>query len=286
MEQGRTSVPSVAPKPIIVSPGFVVPAPSPIQIDTFLSLTAPRLLPYRDFSDTIIHRNSYEDSSEQTNSIFSRIIHPYNSNAFDSFLVKHNLLHFYPFLVRNLKEGFPLGDMPALTSTIIIPNHPSVHQHPDLIDKYIRDEVDTGRMSGPFSSGYIKHVMRGEFFSSPFLVSVQVQQPGTPDKLRVCRHLSKDDKNHPSVNSHIKKEDFPTRFDTASRVADIVSFVLLFSNCFCSLCFQVAIMAYPFSSMTSFTSGGSAYGFHLRWWPTTYELHLWWLFLWASPLVA
>jgi hypothetical protein len=43
-------------------------------------------------------------------------------------------------------------------------------------------------------------------------------------------------------------------------------------------------MAYPFSSMTSFTSGGSAYGFHL-WWPT-YELHLWWLFLWVSPLVA
>ena len=44
MEQGRTFVHSVAPKPIIVSPGFVSPAPSPIQIDAFFSLTAPKPL--------------------------------------------------------------------------------------------------------------------------------------------------------------------------------------------------------------------------------------------------
>ena len=192
--------------------------------------------------------------------------------------------------------------MPALTSTIIIPNHPSVHQHPELVDKYIRDEVDTGRMSGPFSSGYIKHVMRGEFFSSPFLVSVQVQQPGTPDKLRVCRHLSKDGKNHPSVNSHIKKEDFPTRFDTASRVADIVSFRILTFQLFLLAMISGRHYGLLFPSMTSFTSGGSTYGFtsgglvssftsggsshgfHL-WWPNL-ELHLWWLRSWVSPLVA
>jgi len=204
------------------SPGFAVPVP-PLT-DTFLSTTLPKLLPYRNFSDTIIHREPHKDSLEPINCIFSRIIHPYNADAFNFFLSKHNLSFFYPFLVTNLKEGFPLGDMPALTNTVIIPNHPSVQQHPGLIDKYLTDEVDAGRMSGPFSCQHVKHLMRGDFFSSPFLISVQVQQPGIPDKLRVCRHLSKSNKSNPSVNSHTKKEDFPTRFDTASRVADIVSF--------------------------------------------------------------
>ena len=79
-------------------------------------------------------------------------------------------------------------------------------------------------MDGPFSHDEIELILRGPFFVSPLIVSVQPQGFGIPDKLRVCRHLSKSNKLTASVNSHIKKEDFPTRFDTASRVADIVSF--------------------------------------------------------------
>ena len=91
-----------------------------------------------------------------------------------------------------------------------------------MIDKYLTDELDAGRMSGPFSRQQVGIILRGAFFCSPLLVSIQTQQPGTPDKLRVCRHLSKGDKITPSTNSHILKEDFPTRFDTALKVADIV----------------------------------------------------------------
>ena len=78
-------------------------------------------------------------------------------------------------------------------------------------------------MDGPFSRDIITSILRGPFFVSPLIVSVQPQGLGEPDKLRVCCHLSKSNKLTTSVNSHIKKEDFPTRFDTASRVADIVS---------------------------------------------------------------
>jgi hypothetical protein len=112
--------------------------------------------------------------------------------------------------------------MPPLTDTIIFKNHPSTLHYSDTIDKYLTDEVVAGRMSGPFSLQHVERILRGAIFCSPLLVSVQVQQPGTPDKLRVCRHLSKGDKNTPSMNSHVHKEDFPTRFDTASRVANIV----------------------------------------------------------------
>jgi hypothetical protein len=138
----------------------------------------------------------------------------------------------YPLLVINLKNGFPLGEMPPLTQTAIIDNHPSVFQYSQTTEEYLKSEVQDGRMTGPFSRIETEKILRGPFFSSPLIVSVQPQQPGTPDKLHVCRHLSKSNKSNPSVNSHVKKDDFPTRFDTASKVADLVSFPihLIFTN--------------------------------------------------------
>jgi hypothetical protein len=49
---------------------------------------------------------------------------------------------------------------------------------------------------------------------SSLIVSVQPQEPGMPDKLKVCQHCSKTIKLHLSVNLHIHKDDFPTCFDT------------------------------------------------------------------------
>ena len=122
--------------------------------------------------------------------------------------------------------------MPSLTETVILENHPSAQQYPDTVKQYLEDEVEAGRMDGPFSHDTIKSILRGPFFVSPLIVSVQPQGLGMPDKLRVCRHLSKSNKLTPSVNSHTRKEDFPTRFDTASWVADIVSILAFFDSNF------------------------------------------------------
>jgi hypothetical protein len=162
---------------------------------------------------------------EHSDDIYSAIIHPYITDAFHHFILKHDLYQFYSLLLTNLRYGFPLGEMPPITRTVIFKNHPSTTLFSDAIDKYLTEELNAGRMSGPFSASHVETILRGPFFCSPLLVSVQTQQPGTPDKLRVCRHLSKGDKNTPSMNSHINKEDFPTRFDTASKVADIVRFL-------------------------------------------------------------
>lgn len=126
-------------------------------------------------------------------------------------------------LVDNLRSGFPIGDMPRLEETVIIPNHQSCAEHSAVIDEYILGEISAGRMSGPFTRDRVELILGGPFFASPLIVAVQTQEPGTPDKLRVCRNLSKGTKFASSVNSHIAKESFPTRFDTAMRVADIVS---------------------------------------------------------------
>lgn len=225
------SVPIAVPSPTTHSPGFVEHdlgrrLPLATASDPFLSLTATNFLPYRDFSSTILHRDplitSGEDLLDHSHNIFLSIIHPYDTDTFDLFISKHALTSFYSLLVKNLRNGFPLGYMPLLTHTVIFKNHPSTLIHSDVVDKYLTDELDAGRMSGPFSLQHVESILRGPVFCSPLLISVQIQQPGMPDKLRVCQHLSKGDKATPSMNSHIHKEDFPTRFDTASRVADIV----------------------------------------------------------------
>jgi len=126
--------------------------------------------------------------------------------------------------------------MPLLSQTIILPNNPSTLAHLDAIKEYLQKELNAGRMSGPFSREETELILHGPFQSSPLIISVQPQQPGTPDKLRICQHLSNSTKVQPSVNSYIHKEDFPTRFDLASKIADMVSLLFnLFPITFYSL---------------------------------------------------
>lgn len=109
--------------------------------------------------------------------------------------------------------------MPVLNSTIIIPNHRSVSEHADVVREYLNKELAANRMSGPFGREEMEAICRGPFYCSPLIVA-------DDDKKRVCRHLSKGDKltGTPSVNAYIDKEDFPTRFDLAFKIADMVSF--------------------------------------------------------------
>ena len=94
---------------------------------------------------------------------------------------------------------------------------------------YLDEEIDAGRMSGRFTLDEVERICGGPVYVSPLLVAVSTQQPGAPDKIRICRHLSKSTPTQPSVNSFIQKEDFPTRLDMALRVAEVVSLSLSFS---------------------------------------------------------
>lgn len=91
------------------------------------------------------------------------------------------------------------------------------------IDEYLLDEVTAGRMSGPYSRPIVERILRGPFISSPLIISVSSQGPDLVDKIRICRNLSKCSPEQPSVNSFIQKDLFPTRFDTAIRMANILA---------------------------------------------------------------
>jgi hypothetical protein len=78
-------------------------------------------------------------------------------------------------------------------------------------------------MSSPYMQQEAETILKGLFQCSLMLVSVQTQGPSIPDKLCLCRHLSKGNKHSVSTNSYVNKGKFPTKVGTASNVADIVS---------------------------------------------------------------
>ena len=187
----------------------------------------------------IPHPLLFDTSCEQS-LLFDRILHPYNADAFELLLRKHHLLDSYPLLPCNLCLSFPIGHMTLLSQTIVMPNNPSTLSYINTVSNYLSKEVTLGRLSCPFSREVTKQILCGPFQTSSLIVSVQPQEPGMPDKLRVCQHLSKTTKVYASVNSHIHKDDFPTCFDTTSKVADIVSILpfYLFPT-FCSLSLHI-----------------------------------------------
>ncbi|KAK2464054.1 hypothetical protein APHAL10511_003924 [Amanita phalloides] len=172
---------------------------------------------YVDILPSVFQRVPILGRSPFHESIISRIVTPYNPDAFESFLNKHNLNDTYPFLTRNLRYGFPLGEFPDLTDHVIFPFHNSSRDYQVEIDAYLEEEVSAGRMSGPFSKDETTLILNGPFQCSPFVVEVQ------QDKLRICLHLSKGDKHHVSVNSFIDSGKFPTRFGSTAEMAEIIS---------------------------------------------------------------
>ncbi len=132
--------------------------------------------------------------------------------------------------------------MPPLTETVIIDNHPSVNKNLEAVYEYITTELDAGRMLGPYTQEEAKRNLQGPFHCSPFIVSTTQKASDLPPKKCVCRNVSKGLDSMDSVNSFINKEDFPTRFDMPSRVANAVSSIsctmysMIFAHLYFCLC--------------------------------------------------
>ena len=65
----------------------------------------------------------------------------------------------YPLLVNNLCNGFPIGSMSRLNSTVIIPNHPSVMENLDVVHEYLHTERHLNWMSGPFTHDETEQIL-------------------------------------------------------------------------------------------------------------------------------
>ena len=115
-----------------------------------------------------------------------------------------------------------MGEFPVLEETVIWPNSPTVEERIEFIDDYLKEEVEAGRMDGPFMKRQVEEILGSPFQCSPISIDVTIRPDGS-EKLRLCTNLSKCSKLHPATNDFIDTSKYPTRFDTAAQVADIVS---------------------------------------------------------------
>ena len=87
----------------------------------------------------------------------------------------------------------------------------------DFVEEYLREEVEAGRMDGPFTQSEIEGILGGPFQCSPISVDVTIRADGS-EKLRLCNNLSKRLKHHPVMNDFIDTSKYPMRFDSAAKV--------------------------------------------------------------------
>ncbi|KAK6966400.1 hypothetical protein R3P38DRAFT_3246303 [Favolaschia claudopus] len=169
-------------------PDFV---PHPLSFLEHTSNPTPSTLPYPDLLPTV-HLRPHPHGANDFSSLLDRVVQPYDVNAFQALLEKHDLSLSPP--LRNLRYGFPLDRLPRLSSTVIIPNHPSALSERETVLEYLRTELEAGRMEGPFSRSEMEMVCRGAFYASPLIVASHDEGPDLPPKKRVCRNLSKGSK--------------------------------------------------------------------------------------------
>ena len=199
---------SASQKPITPSLGSAVPL-LPDSTETVFDSPLP---PPPPSPSTSSHPN-----------ILLKIATPYDAEAFESFLIQFpELRSRYPNIVPKLKNGFSMGEFPELENTVIWPNSPTVEERLDFIDEYLREEVEAGRMDGPFSKMQVEEILGSPSQCSPISIDVSIKADGS-EKLRLCTNLSKRSRQHPATNDFIDTSKYPTRFDTAAMVADTVS---------------------------------------------------------------
>lgn len=116
-----------------------------------------------------------------------------------------------------------MGVFPQLTETTVYPNNPSAEEHLDFIDEYFAEEVEAERMSGPYSKKEVEEILGGSFQCHPLSIDEKEIEGSFELKPRMCINLSKGTKSRPSANSYADKEEFPTHYDPASQLGDLVA---------------------------------------------------------------
>lgn len=184
-----------------------------LSFDT--SFIQPNWVPYNKSIDVQL-------SPFDNNAIYSRIHTPYSSVAFNMYLRHAGLFSQYPLLSSKLEHGFHLGNMPALEVSITPDNLSSTIPHHNIIELYIKEELNLKRFSGPYLQEELKQIT-GTFRLSPLQVISKIKKAGDPPKHRVCVNLSYQGDKDKSVNNHLNPQAYPTRWGVPDKCASIVS---------------------------------------------------------------
>lgn len=109
-------------------------------------------------------------------------ISPLNYNRFLYELQSHPDKQWVEFILHGILEGFKLGFNPAIKLKAVKKNKASAHQQAHIIDAYLDNEVQRGRLAGPFDLPPISPLQVSGFGVIP--------KKGQPGKWRLIFDLS------------------------------------------------------------------------------------------------
>jgi hypothetical protein len=135
-----------------------------------------------------------------------------NQARFASELRNHPHRHKVNYVLQGISHGFSLGfDMPIRLKSVGR-NKPSAYEHVDIIDAYLFNEVQQGRVAGPFALPPLQ----------PFQVSSfgVIPKKGQPGKWRFIVDLSSPEGQ--SVNDGIDPESWTLQY---IKIDDVVAMV-------------------------------------------------------------
>ena len=108
---------------------------------------------------------------------------PYRVEGWVTALHQCNLQQKYPNLVHDLMYGSRIGIPPLLSHTFIPPNMTSANEHAEMVDQHFQDELNAGRMSGPYTVPEAMHLFHGHFRMAPIGL---IEKPPGCGKWRMC----------------------------------------------------------------------------------------------------
>ena len=129
------------------------------------------------------------------------------------------------FVLDGLRYGFRLEFHHSRKLKSATTNKPSAKQHPDVIDRYLANEVSLGRVAGPFSSPPLSNLHISSFGVIP--------QKGQPGKWRLIVDLSSP--GGWSVNDGIDPDEFALQYITVDQIISMVSMCKQYGNVIGSL---------------------------------------------------
>jgi hypothetical protein len=133
---------------------------------------------------------------------------PLLADAWEHELRKCALLDGFGDVVNSIRFGFDMGIRSTIPATHTPPNHASAINAPAAVNTYIHEQLALGHYTGPFSRDTLESLI-GFFRTSPLGVI-----PKSDGSDRIIQDLSAGDREHPSVNSRISSDEFPTEWGT------------------------------------------------------------------------
>ena len=177
-----------------------------------LNTSAPDALRMSHSTSAHIVTSPTKNQPSQPQKIPNKVPTPVNPNRLNEFLQG------YPdkeriYLIDGFTNGFKIHQDRQITQTVVTPNHPSIKEHTQIAQTMIQEELQAGRLLGPYTTPPFP-----TYISSPIGV-IPKKEPG---KFRIIHDLSAPKGTNLSVNSTIPHSAATVQYQLLDHVISLL----------------------------------------------------------------